>query len=118
MDPCHELLVEVALDDIVGSSLECAHPVDGIGALGGQHDHGNVAIPTPARLAVPEPRAELGLAREDDVGPRPLGDVERLRAPGGLDDVEAVRAQVPLEIAGAIGVGIGEEKGRTHDHQG
>ena len=47
-------------------------------------------------------------------GPSPLGDVERLRAPACLDHVEAVRAQVALEIARLDGIGVGKEKGSTH----
>ncbi len=92
VDPRHELRIELALGDVVGSALERAHALHGIGARGGEHDHRNVAVPAAAGLPLAEPRAQLGLAGEHDVRPRALGDVERLSAPARLDDVEAVRA--------------------------
>ena len=84
-DPRHELGVELALGDVVGAALEGAHALDRVGARGREHDHRDVAIPAPAGLALAQARAQLRLAREHDVGPRPLCDVERLRAPAGLD---------------------------------
>ena len=118
VDPRHELRVELALGDVVGSALEGPHALDGIGARGREHDHRDVPVPAAPGLALAQPRAELGLAGEHDVRPDALGDVERLRAPARLDDVEAVRAQVALEIARLVRVGVGEEEGGTHGLQG
>ena len=100
-DPRHELGVELALGDVVRPALERPHALDGIGAGGREHDHRDVAVPAPPGLALAQPLAELRVAREHDVRARPLDDVERLRAPPRLDHVEAVGAQVALEVARA-----------------
>ena len=114
MDPCDELRIQLALRDIVGAPLERTDALERIGAGTRQHDHGDVPVPAPPRLALTEPRAQLGLTGEDDVRPLPLREVESLRAPARLENVEPVRAQVALEIPGPIGSGVGEEEGRTH----
>ena len=117
MDPRHELLIQIALDDIVGPALEGADAVDGVGARRRQHNHGDVPIPASAGLSFAQPRAQVGLADEHNVRPGAFGDVEGLRAPAGLDDVETIRAQVALQIARLDGIGVGKKEGRTHTFQ-
>ena len=114
MNARDELGVQLALRDVVGAALEGPDALERVGTRGCEHDHRDVPVPAPAGLAFAEASAQLRLAREDDVRPRALGDIERLRAPAGLDDVEAVRAQVALEIARPGGIGVGEKEGRTH----
>ena len=113
-DTGEQLRVHLALGDVVRPALEGAHALDRVGVRRREHDHRHVAVPAPPGLTLTEPRAQLGLAREHDVGPRALGDVERLRAPARLDDVEAVRAQVPAQIARLVRVGVGEEERCSH----
>ena len=76
-----------------------------------RHDHRHVPVPRPPGLAGAESPAELGLARDDDVGEQPLRKVERPRGPGCLEDREAVRAQLPLEVLPRTLLLLGEEDG-------
>ena len=106
------------MENVVGAPLEGAHAVDRVGARRRQHDHGNVPVPAAARLPFTQPRAQVGLAGEHDVRPGTLGDIEGLRAPTGHDHVEAVGAQVALEIARLGGIGVGKKEGCTHTSKG
>ena len=117
-DPRHELGVELARGDVVGAALERAHALDGVGACVREHDHRDVAVPATAGLALPQPRAELGLAREHDVGRDRSTMSSACAAPPRLEHVEAVRAQVPLQVPRLVRVGIGQEKRSTHGPPG
>ncbi len=109
-----QLLVgERAPDDVVGSAVEGAHPLDGIGR-GREQDHGDVSIPRPAGLAAAQPEAEVELGEENEVGSRALGELERLRTACGVEDVEAVVAQMSAEVLARLGLGLGDEDGVRH----
>src|SRR6185369_9298483 len=98
-DPGEQLRVDLPLGNVVRSALERTHALDGVGAGRREDDDGHVSIPAPSGLALPQARTELRLAREHDVRSLSLCDVERLRAPPRLDDVEPVRGQVPAQVA-------------------
>jgi len=118
MNTCDELGIQLALRDVVGTALEGADALDRIGTRGCEHDDRDVPVPAPTWLAFAEAGTQLRLTREDDVRPRALGDIESLRTPPCLDDVEPIRAQVALEISRPGGIGIGKEKGCTHSSNG
>ena len=68
----------------------------------------------PARLAAPEPETELELGEEDEIRPRRLGELERLAATRGAEDVEAVVAQLASEVLARLGLGLGDEDCARH----
>ena len=117
-DTGNELRVDLSLGDVVGAALERPHALHRVGARRGQDDDGHVPVPAAARLALAQPRTQLCLAREHDVGPHPLGDVERLTAPRCLDHLETVGAEVALEVARLVRVGICDEHCRRHGSEG
>ena len=117
-DPGHELGVELTRGDVVGAALEGPHALDRIGARSREHDHRDVAVPATPRFTLTQARAQLGLPRQHHVRARPLNDVERLRAPARLEHVEAVGAEISLQVPGLVRVGIGQEKGSTHGFPG
>ena len=104
------------LDHVVRSLLERTHPRHGVCARLREEDHGHVAIPAATGLSLAEAAAELRLRRDHDVRSGTLGEVERPRAPRRLEHPEAVVAQVPLEVAPRLRLGLGEKDGaRRHD---
>ena len=112
----HELEVEMPLDDVVRSLLERPHPCHRVGSGLGEEDHRHIAIPAPARLSLPQAATELRLGGDHDVRRRPLRKIERPGAPRRLEHAEAVVAQVPLQVAPRLRLGLGEEDGaRRHD---
>ena len=99
---------------VVRAALERAHPVDGVRLLRTEHDHRDIAVPGPARLALAEARAEVELGADDEVGTRPLGERERLAAERGLEHVEAVTRQLALEVSPRGGLRLGEQQRGCH----
>ena len=96
---CSDAGQQLVVDDgarqvVVRAALERAHPVDGVRLLRAEHDHRDIAVPGPARLALAEARAEVELGADDEVGARPLGERERLAAERGLEHMEAVTRRV------------------------
>ena len=81
---------------------------------GREHDDGNVPVPGSSRLATPKPQAQLELGEENDVGPRALGELERLAPAGRAEHVEAVVAELPAEVLARLGLGLGDEDGARH----
>ena len=76
-EPGAQLEIDVARHDIVRATLERADTHERVRPRLRQHDHRDVAVPRPSRLARAEPAAELGLADDHDVGRVALGEVER-----------------------------------------
>ena len=76
-----------------------------------EDDDRDVPVPGPPRLSCAEPAAELGLARDHDVGREPLGEVERPGRPRGLEDREAVVAELPLEVPPRVRLVLGQQDG-------
>ena len=100
-------------DDVIGAALERTHALDGVRPCG-EHDDRNVPIPRPPGLAAPKPQAEVELGEQDDVGTRGLRELERLAAPRGTEDVEAVVAKLPAEKLARLGLRLGDENGTRH----
>ena len=114
-DPREQLLVDDRpRQEVVRAALEGSDSIDGVGSRRADHDHGDVAIPRAARLTLAQPRAEVELGQHDEVGTRALGKLERLAVEAGLEDVEAVARELPLEIAARVGLRLGEEQGGIH----
>jgi hypothetical protein len=66
--PREELVVDEGFHDVVvAAARESPHAVDRIPA-GADHDHGDVAVPAPARLAVTQAAAELEAGDVEKVG--------------------------------------------------
>src|SRR5438270_1433836 len=108
-DPREELVVkEGPPDEVVGAALERPHAVDGVGLGPSDHDQRDLAVPRPALLE------GGGVPEEDEVGARPLRELERLAARGRAEDVEAVVGQVTLEKAPSRGLRLGDEDGIRH----
>ena len=111
-----ELEVEVPLDDVVRTLLERTHPRDCVRARLSEEDHRHIAIPAAAGLSLAQAAAELRLGGDHDVRSGTLGEVERPRAPRRFEHPEAVAAQVPLQVAPRLRLGLGEKDGaRLHD---
>ena len=102
------------MEVVVGAALERPHPVDRVALGRAEHDHRDVAVPRPPGLALAEARAEVELGAEDEVGPRALGESERLAAERRLEHVEAVALQLALEVAADRGLRLGEEQRGCH----
>ena len=114
-DAGNELVVDDrAVHVVVRAALEGPHPVDGIGLRGAEHDHRHVTVPRAARLALPQPGAEVELRAEDEVGLRALGERERLAAERRLEDVKTVALELPLEIAPDLWLRLCEENRGCH----
>ena len=85
VDPRDQLLVvERPRDEVVAAALEGVHAVDRVGPRLAEHDHGHVAVPRAARLALAQHAADLERRRvreaadEHEVGPLALDQLERL----------------------------------------
>ena len=103
-----ELVVRVRVtDNVVGAALERSHALDGVRSCG-EHDDWNVPVPRPPGLAAPKPQAEVELGEQDDGGTRGLRELERLAAPSGTEDVEAVLAKLPAEEFARLGLRLGD----------
>ena len=104
---------ERAADDVVGAAVERAHALDGVRG-GREQDHGHVAVPRPPRLAAAKPQAEVELGEEHEVRPRALGELERLAPARRLEHVEAVVAELPVEVLARLGLRLGDEDCARH----
>src|SRR5579884_3814663 len=90
-DPLDELLVvERRRDEVVAAAAERVHPVDRVGRLAAEHDHGRPRDPALDGVEI---------AREDEV-----------RTALRSDELEPVALQAPLEEAVRLGLGVGEEQ--------
>src|SRR4029453_10467636 len=96
------------------SPLERAHPVDGVNLLGTEHDHRDIAVPGPPRLARSQGRRAEAVGAHDEGGARPLRECEPLAAERGLEHVEAVTRQLTLEITPGGGLRLGEQQRGCH----
>ena len=96
---------------VVGAALKRADTIDGVRPLGPEHDHRHLPVPRPPRLAGTKASAEVELGNEDEIRKPPLGEVERLAAEARVQDLEAVRDELPLEVVARLGLGVGEEHG-------
>ncbi len=95
------VVVEGPVEIVVAATVEGTHAVDRIRLRAAEQDHGHLAVPGAAGLALAKPAAELGALRvadQHEVGTRLLQEIERLTVLRA-DDVEPVLAQVSLEEA-------------------
>ena len=107
--------MERPLEHVVGAAVEGAHAVDRVGLAGREHDHGDVAIPRASRLALAEPPAQLELREQDEVGALLLHELEHLAVGRGAEHVEAVVAEMPLEVAASRVLRLRQEQRVPHD---
>ena len=106
---------ERASEDVVGAALERAHALDA--------SRSRSRARSPARFDPTSARARHGEAagtgRARRAARRPgrarLRELERLAAPRGTEDVEAVVAKLAAEVLSRLGLGLGDEDGTRHD---
>lgn len=77
-------------------------------------DHRHVAVPAATRLTRPQARAEIELGQQDEIGSRPLGELERLAVEARRRHLETVACQLPFEVAPDSGLRLGEQQGDIH----
>ena len=118
--PREQLLVDERPDDVVvAPARKAAQAVDGLAALA-HHDHGDIPVPEAARLALPEPAAELeargireGDVEQHEVGIDALEQIERAGALLNRNDVEPVLGELLLEKRPRRSLVLDQEHRRT-----
>jgi hypothetical protein len=110
-DARQQLEIDVPRHGVVGAALERSHTDDRLCAGLGENDHRDVPVPRASGLTRAKPAAELGLAGYHDVGKEPLGEIQRPRRPGRLEDDEPVLPKLPEEVFPGFLLVLCEEDG-------
>ena len=114
-DPSYQLEVgNGTLDDVVCTALERTNAIDRVGTRLGDDDDRDVSIPGPTRLALAQSAAELRSRRHDEIRAGALDEIQRLPVARRAQHLEAVVAQVLLEVFPTSLLGLVEKEGAGH----